>query len=53
MKKLLVNAALIPFISLTPLSVASVQAADYNLTFAHVLIESTPNGKAAIQFKRS
>ena len=30
---------------------AAAQAADFNFTFAHVLVESTPNAKAAVKFK--
>ena len=29
----------------------AAQAADFNFTFAHVLVESTPNAKAAVKFK--
>lgn len=31
--------------------IAQAQAAEYNFTFAHVLIEETPNGQAALSFK--
>jgi len=30
---------------------SQAQAADFNFTFAHVLIEETPNGQAALRFK--
>lgn len=33
------------------LGMSSAFAADYNFTFAHVLVESTPNGQAALRFK--
>ncbi len=29
----------------------AAQAADFNFTFAHVLVESTPNARAAVKFK--
>ncbi|TDX32119.1 C4-dicarboxylate-binding protein DctP [Modicisalibacter xianhensis] len=32
-------------------SMTQAQAADYNFTFAHVLIEDTPNAQAALRFK--
>lgn len=31
--------------------ISHAQAADFNFTFAHVLIEDTPNAKAALRFK--
>ena len=31
---------------------SSAQAAEYNFTFAHVLIEDTPNGQAALAFAK-
>ena len=33
------------------MSISSAYAADFNFTFAHVLIESTPNARAAVKFK--
>lgn len=33
------------------LATGAAQAADFNFTFAHVLVESTPNAKAAVKFK--
>jgi len=39
-------------VSAATLGIGQAQAADYNFTFAHVLIEETPNGQAALQFKQ-
>ena len=39
-------------ITAATLGLSHVQAAEYNLTFAHVLIENTPNGQAALHFKK-
>ncbi len=33
------------------LTAGAAHAADFNFTFAHVLVESTPNAKAAVKFK--
>lgn len=46
----------IKFFALTGISsmvmgLSSAYAADFNFTFAHVLIESTPNARAAVKFK--
>lgn len=38
-------------IAAASLSAAQLYAADYTFSFAHVLIEDTPNGQAALRFK--
>ncbi len=38
-------------VSILLMSISSAYAADFNFTFAHVLIESTPNARAAVKFK--
>lgn len=38
-------------IAIAALGISQAQAADYNFTFAHVLIEDTPNAQAALSFK--
>jgi C4-dicarboxylate-binding protein DctP len=36
---------------MSALFAGAAQAADFKFTFAHVLVESTPNAKAAVKFK--
>lgn len=43
--------ALLAAAAASGLSISVANAADYELSFAHVLIEETPNGQAAIAFK--
>ena len=38
-------------VSILLMSISSAYAADFNFTFAHVIIESTPNARAAVKFK--
>lgn len=38
--------------AMTVAGILPAQAADYTFTFAHVLMESTPNGQAALSFKK-
>lgn len=38
-------------LSLATLGISQAHSSEFNLTFAHVLVESTPNGQAAIRFK--
>jgi C4-dicarboxylate-binding protein DctP len=51
MNKQLIKASLTTAIAAASLGIGQVQAADYTFTFAHVLIEETPNGQAALRFK--
>lgn len=51
MKNKLTKASLVAAIAAASLGLSQAQAADYTLTFAHVLIEETPNGQAALRFK--
>lgn len=51
MKKFIVKAAATAAVTLA-LGAPQAFAAKYNFTFAHVLMEDTPNAKAAVQFAR-
>ncbi|BBI64716.1 hypothetical protein HSBAA_60220 [Vreelandella sulfidaeris] len=51
MKLTLTKATLSAAIAAASLSAAQLYAADYTFSFAHVLIEETPNGQAALRFK--
>lgn len=51
MKLTLTKATLSAAIAAASLSAAQLHAADYTFSFAHVLIEDTPNGQAALRFK--
>jgi len=42
---------LVAAIAAASFGMSQAQAADFNFTFAHVLIEETPNGQAALRFK--
>lgn len=42
---------LVASIAAASFGMSQAQAADFNFTFAHVLIEETPNGQAALRFK--
>ena len=51
MKLTLKKATLSAAIAVASLGAAQLHAADYTFSFAHVLIEDTPNGQAALRFK--
>jgi len=51
MKNKLTKVSLAAAIAAVSFGISQAQAADFNFTFAHVLIETTPNGKAALRFK--
>ena len=43
--------SMVTAIAAASLGMTQAQAAEYNFTFAHVLIEETPNAQAALKFK--
>ncbi|XKH61610.1 TRAP transporter substrate-binding protein [Halomonas sediminis] len=51
MNNKLTKVSLAAAIAAVSLGISQAQAADFNFTFAHVLIEDTPNGQAALRFK--
>ncbi|WP_227369717.1 TRAP transporter substrate-binding protein [Halomonas sp. M20] len=51
MNHFLTKLSLASAIAAVSLGMTQAQAAEYNFTFAHVLIEETPNGQAALKFK--
>jgi len=51
MKSKLTKVSLAAAIATASLGMTQAQAADYTFSFAHVLIEDTPNGQAALRFK--
>lgn len=51
MKLTLTKATLSAAIAVASFGAAQLHAADYTFSFAHVLIEDTPNGQAALRFK--
>ncbi|MEQ6917791.1 TRAP transporter substrate-binding protein [Halomonas aquatica] len=51
MNNKLTKVSLAAAIAAASFGIGQAQAADYNFTFAHVLIEETPNGQAALRFK--
>ncbi|WP_394426748.1 TRAP transporter substrate-binding protein [Vreelandella stevensii] len=51
MKRMLTKATLSAAIAVASMGAAQLHAADYTFSFAHVLIEDTPNGQAALRFK--
>ncbi|HSP58033.1 MAG TPA: TRAP transporter substrate-binding protein [Halomonas sp.] len=51
MNKNLTKASLAAAIAAVSFGISQAQAAEFNFTFAHVLIEETPNGQAALRFK--
>lgn len=51
MNKNLTKASLAAAIAAVSFGMSQAQAAEFNFTFAHVLIEETPNGQAALRFK--
>lgn len=51
MNNKLTKVSLAAAIAAVSFGISQAQAADYNFTFAHVLIEETPNGQAALRFK--
>lgn len=51
MKSKLIKVSLVTAIAAASLGMSHAQAADYTFSFAHVLIEETPNGQAALRFK--
>ncbi|WP_413614712.1 TRAP transporter substrate-binding protein [Halomonas cupida] len=52
MKTHFTRASLVTAIAVASIGLGQAQAADYNFSFAHVLIEETPNGQAALAFKK-
>ncbi|ALM52703.1 TRAP transporter substrate-binding protein [Halomonas huangheensis] len=52
MKTIFTRVSLATAIAAASLGIGQVQAADYNFSFAHVLIEDTSNGQAALAFKK-
>ena len=52
MKNKLSKATLVAAIAAASLGMGQDQAAEYTFRFAHVLIEDTPNGQAALRFKQ-
>lgn len=51
MKSKLTKVSLVAAIAAASFGMSQAQAADYTFSFAHVLIEETPNGQAALRFK--
>ncbi|SDN55676.1 C4-dicarboxylate-binding protein DctP [Vreelandella arcis] len=51
MNKKLMKTSLVAAVAAATFGMSQANAAEYNFTFAHVLIEDTPNGKAALRFK--
>ncbi|CAM4061763.1 hypothetical protein VRRI112168_12750 [Vreelandella rituensis] len=51
MNNKLTKVSLAAAIAAVSFGISQAQAADFNFTFAHVLIEETPNGQAALRFK--
>ncbi|GHE20524.1 TRAP transporter substrate-binding protein [Halomonas urumqiensis] len=51
MKNTITKLTLATAVAAASLGMAQAQAADFTFSFAHVLIEDTPNGKAALRFK--
>src|SRR5699024_2538578 len=51
MKSKLTKISLAAAIAAASFGMSQAQAADYTFSFAHVLIEETPNGQAALRFK--
>jgi len=51
MNKNVTKVSLAAAIAAVSFGMSQAQAADFNFTFAHVLIEETPNGQAALRFK--
>ena len=51
MNNKLTKVSLVAAIAAVSFGISQAQAADFNFTFAHVLIEDTPNGQAALRFK--
>ena len=51
MKSKLTKVSLAAAIASASLGMTQAQAAEYTFSFAHVLIEDTPNGQAALRFK--
>ena len=51
MNNKLTTVSLAAAIAAVSFGISQAQAADFNFTFAHVLIEDTPNGQAALRFK--
>lgn len=51
MNNKLTKVSLAAAIAAVSFGISQAQAAEFNFTFAHVLIEETPNGQAALRFK--
>lgn len=51
MKNKMIKASLVAAIAAPSFGMTQAQAAEYTFSFAHVLIEDTPNGQAALRFK--
>lgn len=51
MKNKMIKASLVTAIAVASFGMTQAQAAEYTFSFAHVLIEDTPNGQAALRFK--
>lgn len=51
MKNKMIKASLVAAIAAASFGMTQAQAAEYTFSFAHVLIEDTPNGQAALRFK--
>lgn len=51
MKNKMIKTSLVAAIAAASVGMTQAQAAEYTFSFAHVLIEDTPNGQAALRFK--
>ncbi|MDR5905729.1 TRAP transporter substrate-binding protein [Franzmannia qiaohouensis] len=51
MNNKLIKTSLVAAVAAATFGIGQANAADYTFTFAHVLIEDTPNGQAALRFK--
>ncbi|MBD3894519.1 TRAP transporter substrate-binding protein [Halomonas sp. ML-15] len=51
MNNKLIKTSLVAAVAAATFGISQANAADYTFTFAHVLIEDTPNGQAALRFK--
>jgi len=51
MKNKMIKTSLVAAIAAASFGMTQAQAAEYTFSFAHVLIEDTPNGQAALRFK--
>ncbi|SDK75139.1 C4-dicarboxylate-binding protein DctP [Franzmannia pantelleriensis] len=51
MNNKIIKTSLVAAVAAATFGISKANAAEYTFTFAHVLIEDTPNGKAALRFK--